>query len=258
MARKTFAIVLVVVFLAGWFSFATFLYTNQILFVSIEGVISDFQTTALSLHQAQVNRNIKAVVLYLNTPGGSAYSCIEIAKYVDNVKQVKTVIAIMGAQCASGGYYIASFATHIFTHENTITGGIGVLSVWVDMSKYYNQTGITIWHWENDEATQKDLGADWRPPNEEEQEMIQNEVNEIAKKILNDIKTNRDLTDEVIEQVATGSLFLGDEAVKLGLADGIGNIITSVEMAVSMTGLWKFIIVTPDMGDRERFLRTLF
>jgi len=258
LTKKTLAISLVIVFLAGWFLFAGFLYTNQILFIPIEGIISDFQAPILALHQAQMDPNIKAIVLYINTPGGSAYSCIEIAQYVNETKNMKPVIAILGAQCTSGGYYIASFATHIFVHENTITGGIGVLSVWVDMSEYYNQTGIKIWHWQNEEAILKDLGADWRSPTEEEQEMIQNEVNSIAKKILNDIKINRGLSDDIIEEVATGNIFLGSDAMKLGLVDEIGNIITSMEKAAYMAGLWKFIIITPEMTDQERFLSVLF
>ena len=102
------------------------------------------------------------------------------------------------------------------------------------------------------------MGADWRSPTEEEHEMIQNEVNVIAEKILDDIRTNRALSDEIIQEVATGNIFLGSNAVEMGLADEIGNIITSIEKAEDMTGLWKFIIVTPDMDDRERFLRTLF
>jgi protease-4 len=171
---------------------------------------------------------------------------------------VKPVIATLGAQCTSGGYYIASFATHIFVHENTLTGGIGVLSVWVDMSEYYNQTGIKIWHWQNEEAILKDLGAEWRSPTEEEQEMIQNEVNTIAKKILNDIKINRGLSDDVLEEVATGNVFLGSDAIRLGLVDDLGNIITSIEKAAHMVGLWKFIVVTPEMTYRERLLSALF
>lgn len=258
LTKKTLAISLVIVFLAGWFLFAGFLYTNQILLIPLEGIISDFQATILALHQAQMDPNIKAIVIYINTPGGSAYPCIEIAQYVNETKNMKPVIAILGAQGTSGGYYIASFATHIFVHENTITGGVGVLSVWVDMSEHYNQTGIKIWHWQNEEATLKDLGAEWRSPTEEEQEMIQNEVNSIAKKILNDIKINRGLSDDLIKEVATGDIFLGSDAVKLGLVDEIGNIITSMEKAVYMAGLWKFIIITPEMTDRERFLSALF
>jgi protease-4 len=256
--KKTLAISVVLVFLMGWFLFAGFLFLNQILFIPIEGTISDFQMTALALHQAQTDRNIKAVVLYINTPGGAAYPCIEIAQYVNETKNVKPVIAILGAQCTSGGYYIASFATHIFVHENTITGGIGVLSVWVDMSEYYNQTGIQIWHWQNEEATLKDFGADWRSPTEEEQAMIQNEVNSIAKKILNDIQINRELSDDIINEVATGDVFLGRDALTLGLVDDIGNIITSIEKAAQMAGLWKYIMISSNMADRDRFLSALF
>jgi protease-4 len=257
LTRKSLIICVVMVFLSGWFLFAGFLYTNQILFIPIEGVISDFQVTTLALHQAQIDDNVKAVVLYINTPGGAAYPCIEIGHYVNETKAVKPVIAVLGAQCTSGGYYIASFATNIFVHENTLTGGIGVLSVWVDMSEYYNQTGIKIWHWQNEEATLKDFGAEWRSPTEEEQDMIQNEVNMIAKKILHDIQINRDLSEDLIQIIATGDVFLGSYAMELGLVDEIGNIYISLEKAAQMVGLWKFMVCTPEMTDRERFLSAL-
>lgn len=259
--KGTFAVALVIVFLAGWFSFAWYLYTNQILVVSIEGPIVDFQATTLALYQGQVDRNVKTVILYLNTPGGLAYSCMEIGAYVKELAKVKPVIAVMGAEAASGGYYIASFATYIFTHENTITGGIGVIAVWVDLSEYYQKQGIRIWIWKTGE--EKDFGAEWRSPTKAEIESIQSEIISLFQKLLDDIKSNREssgkpLSAGVIDQVKAGSVFSGGTAVQMGLADEIGNIINAIEKAASMTRLWRFIVVTPYMDEKQKFLEALF
>lgn len=250
------AIALIVVFMAGWFSFAYFLYTNQILVVAIQGSIEDFQEPTLALHLGKIDQNVKAVILYLNTPGGLAYSCIEIANYVEALEAVKPVIAVMGQLCASGGYYIASFATHIFTRSNTITGSIGVISVWVDMSQYYRQQGINITVWTT--GSEKDFGADWRPPTEEEYSKISDAVNSTFNKIVNDIQFNRHISENDLDLVKTGATFSGDEAVQMGLADGIGDIINAIEKVIAMTGMWKSILVTPYMTEREKYLSVLF
>ena len=102
-SRGIFVLSLIGVFLLGWFSFAFYMYSNQILFVSIEGEITDFINTTLVLYQAQLDHNVKGVVLYINTPGGYADSCIEIAASVESLRQVKPVIVVLGQQATSGG-----------------------------------------------------------------------------------------------------------------------------------------------------------
>lgn len=255
-SRGKLALTIVGIFLVGWFSFSWYMYTNQILFVSIEGPIEDFQSTVLSLYQAKLDNNVKAVVLYLNTPGGLAYSCMEIGKYVKDLNTVKPVIAVMGAQATSGGYYIASFAKYIYAHENTITGGIGVIATWTDLSEYYKNQGVQIWIWKT--GSEKDFGAEWRSPTQAENASMWTEVYAIFDILIADIKNNRkSLTTTSIEAVKTGEVFTGSMAVQMGLADKIGNIIDAIGYAASKAGLWKLILVTPDMNEKEKFLAAL-
>jgi len=254
--RKHLALGAVIVFLAGWLSFSYYLYTNQILVVGIQGPIEDFQATTLALYNAKVNRNVKAVILYLNTPGGLAYSCLEIASYVKDLAKVKPVIAVMGAECASGGYYIASFANYIYTRENTITGSIGVISVWVDLSEYYERQGIKVWIWTTGE--EKDFGAEWRSPTKEENASIRATVDALFAKLVTDIKTNRGLSKEAVNIISSGAVFLGSSAVDMKLADNIGNIINAQDKAAEMARLWRFITVTQDMNEVQKFLKATF
>ena len=255
--KRFFASVLAVLFLAGWFSFAYYLFSNQILIIPIVGEVVGFEATTIALTQGKLDANVKAIILYFDTPGGSAYACMEIAKYVQDVaKTTKPVIAVLGPVCASGGYYIASFANYILTHSNTITGSIGVIAVWVDMSGYYAQQGINITVWTT--GSEKDMGADWRPPTTQEREMINSTVYSIYHTLLTDIQQNRNLSQEVLEIIKTGGTFSGSDAVELNLADAIGDIPSALVEAIRMKRLWKFIIVSSDMDDKHRFLTALF
>lgn len=254
-SKRKLALILTIVFLAGWLSYAYYQYGNQIMVIPIAGEIVSFQPTALQLYQAKVDGNVKAVILDLNTPGGYADSAMEIATYVRDLAKVKPVIAVMEDMCASGGYYIASFADYIFTHSNTVTGSIGVMAIWTDMSEYYKKQGIKIWNWTT--GSEKDLGADYRSPTPDEWKAINASVYDIFQTLLTDIQRNRNLSQATVNTVKTGAAFSGGYAVQLGLADKVGNIIDAVEEAVRRTGTLKFIITTPDMDNRQRFLRAL-
>jgi protease-4 len=223
--------------------------------VRIEGEITDFQPTALILHQARSDPRVRAVLLYLNSPGGLAHACLELAKCVGECAEVKPIIAVMGSEAASGAYFIASFASYIYTHENTITGGIGVLAVWVDLTQYYNKSGIKIWVWTT--GKEKDFGAEWRSPTSDEQAQIQNEVNELFRLIVQAIKRNRNLSEAALEEISTGRVFLGGRAVDLGLADEVGDIIDAEKKAQRLAGIWRYVVVTPELDSFSRFLKAL-
>lgn len=256
LTRVTFAIALILVFLAGWFSFAWYIYTNQILVIPIGGEIVSFQPVSLELYQAKIDQNVKAVILDLNTPGGYVDSCKEIATYVKELAKVKPVIAVMEDVCASGGYYIASFATYIFTHSNTVTGSIGVIAVWVDMSQYYKQQGINITVWKT--GSEKDYGADWRSPTKAESDAINATVHAIFQMLLKDIKQNRpNLSQDALNEISTGDTFSGSYAIQLGLADKVGNIIDAMREAATRMEMWRSIVVFPDMDEKQKFLDAL-
>jgi len=255
LSRRILVLVTILVFLGGWFSYTGYIYTNQILIVTIEGSITDFQATTYALHHAIIDPKVKAVILYFNTPGGIANSCLEIAAYVQALANVKPVVAVMGPQCGSGGYIIASFATYIFTHANTVTGGIGVFYVWVDLTEYYQKQGIKMWVFLSGE--EKDFGAEWRSPTPEERAQIQSEVNELHQELLQLIQDQRNLSSDALEEVSTGTTFSGTQAVELGLADSLGDMLSGEEKARNLAGIWRYILVTPDLVNSKRFLKAL-
>ncbi|MGP3667060.1 MAG: signal peptide peptidase SppA [Candidatus Bathyarchaeota archaeon] len=256
MNRKRFlCLVFLSIIVVGWFSFALCRYFNQIVVLTITTPIYSFQDVTTELNNALRDPSVKALVLYIESPGGYAYPCIEIAEQVKSFVEKKPLIVVMGSECASGAYYIASFATEVITYNNTITGGIGVLAIWVDLTKYYEQQGIKIWVWSTGEG--KDFGAPWRSPTEEEKASIQAEVNKIYNKIVEDIKKNRNLTSEAVEDIKTGRIVYGYEAVKIGLADKVGNINTAIDDAAKISGLTLYMVVPSTMDSNTRFLRAL-
>jgi len=253
--KKILCLIFLAVIFAGWFSFALYRYLNQIVILSITTPIYSFQDVTFELNNALRDPNVKALILYVDSPGGYAYPCIEIAEQVKNFVKEKPLIAVMGSECASGAYYIASFATEVITYNNTITGGIGVLAIWVDLTKYYEEQGIKVWVWST--GKEKDFGAPWRSPTEEEKASIQAEVDRIFNKIMEDIKKNRDLTPEVAEDVGSGRIIYGYEAVEMGLADKVGDINTAIDDAAKISGLTLYIVVPSTMDSKARFLRAL-
>lgn len=256
--RKVLLWIVLTILLIGWFCFGALRYTSQIVVVPIVGQVYGFEPYTSTLRLAREDPYVKGVILYFETPGGLAYPCIEIAEEVRTLREVKPVYAVMGGECTSGGYYIASFAEKIYTRKNTITGGVGVLAIWMDYSKYYEKQGIKVWVWST--GREKDFGAPWRPPTEEEKAKIQAEVDRIFNKLLEDIKTNREkLTLEGLEKLKTGKIFLGDKAVKLGLADKIGTIHEAIEDLANLCKLQKplYITVPANMDYRLRFLHAL-
>ncbi len=253
--KKSAIVLVVIIIIAAWIGIATYRYANQIVIINIQGEIYEFQNIASQLYAAQIDPNVKIVILYIDSPGGSAYSCLELGNYVNSLALIKPVIAVTGTMCASGAYYIASFATEIITSENALTGGIGAIALWIDLSKYYEKEGIEIWVWTTGE--QKDFGAPWKSPSPEDQQKIQENIDYIFERILTDIQRNRNLSAEDLEEVKSGDIYLGMEAIDFGLADKIGNIYTAIDDAVEKANLTSYIIVPSSVDNKIKFLHAL-
>ena len=221
---------------------------RQIGVVQIVGPIYSFGELADQIGAAESDPRIRGLVLYLNSPGGGAYACMEVRRYVENM--TKPNIAIMDEVAASGAYYIGSAADEILAHASTITGSIGVISVWEDYSKWLENEGIAFHVWKSGQA--KDLYEPWRSPTQEENETIQREIDEIYEELIADIARGRpNMTVEDVRMVANGSVYTGLEALEKGLIDGIGDYSASVKKLASRVKVRRYITRDMSMGDRE-------
>ena len=242
------AVIIIISYVGAGLS-ATYLQMGkQLGYVQLVGPIYTFGDITDQIGYAEDDPRIKALVLFVNSPGGGAYACMEIRRYIENMS--KPNIAVIDELGASGAYYIASAADEIMAHANTITGSIGVISVWEDYSVYLENEGIKFHVWKSGEA--KDLYEPWRSPTAEENETIQKNLDEIYDVLVEDIARGRpNLTVEETRMVANGSIYTGIEALELGLVDELGDYRLAVKRATSRVGLNRYLTRDLALSDRE-------
>jgi len=191
-----------------------------------------------ALRDARLNDNIKAVVFRVNSPGGSSLASDVIWREVMLTKKAKPVIVSMGDYAASGGYYISCAADSIFAEPNTITGSIGIFAVLPNMQKFFNKLGVTF----DGVKTGKyaDLGDISRPLTPEERDILQNEVNHGYDDFTKAVASGRKKTQEYINSIGQGRVWTGEQAIKIGLVDRLGNISDAIKSAAKMAGLKNY------------------
>jgi protease-4 len=179
--------------------------------------------------------DVKAVVLRVNSPGGSATASEIIQREVRLTGEVKPVIVSMGNVAASGGYWIVTDANRIFAEPNTITGSIGVFGQLLNLQKLANNNGIT---WDVVKTGKyADTQTVSRPKSPQELAIIQSSVNRIYDMFLSKVAQGRKLPQQNVEQIAQGRVWSGIAAKQIGLVDEIGGLDTAIEYAAKQAKL---------------------
>src|ERR1051325_8357846 len=195
-----------------------------------------------TIRQARMDSSIKAIVLRVNSPGGSALASDVIWREVMLTKKIKPVIVSMGDVAASGGYYISCAANRIFAQPNTITGSIGVFGILPSFQKTLNnKLGITI----DTVNTNKHsaLGTLLLPLSEEEGTVIQKGVEDIYSVFISRVASGRNMKTADVDSIGQGRVWAGKDAVKIGLVDELGGIDDAIKYAAKSCGLDKYRIV---------------
>ena len=195
-------------------------------------------TIVKAINKAKDDSTIKAVVLRVNSPGGSALASDVIWRSVEKTKEIKPVIVSMGDVAASGGYYISCGANRIFAESNTITGSIGVFGVIPNLGRMMkNKIGITFDRVEtNDHAAFTMFDA----LDKKELSIFQKGVDEIYETFISKVAMGRDgLKKSDVHQIAMGRVWSGKEALDLELVDEIGNLETAINFAANKVGIDK-------------------
>ncbi len=196
-----------------------------------------------ALRKVREDSKVKAVVLRVNSPGGSSIASDVIWREVMLIKKVKPIIVSMGDYAASGGYYISCAADSIIAEPNTITGSIGIFAVLPNMQKFFNdKLGITF----DGVKTGKyaDLGDVSRPLTAEERGILQTEVNRGYDDFTKAVATGRHKTQAYINSIGQGRVWTGEQAIKLGLVDRLGNINDAVKSAAKMARVKNYKLVS--------------
>jgi protease-4 len=201
------------------------------------------ETISKALRKVRLDDKVKAVVLRVNSPGGSSLASDVIWREVMLTHQAKPIIVSMGDYAASGGYYISCAADSIFAEPNTITGSIGIFAILPNMQKLFNdKLGITF----DGVTTGKyaDIGDNARPLTPEERAILQNQVNHGYDEFTKAVATGRHKTQAYINSIGQGRVWTGEQAIKNGLVDRLGNINDAVACAAKKAGLKNYKLVT--------------
>jgi protease-4 len=196
-----------------------------------------------ALRKVRLDDKVKAVVLRINSPGGSSLASDVIWREVLLTKKVKPIIVSMGDVAASGGYYIACAADSIIAEPNTITGSIGIFAIIPNLQKLFNnKLGITF----DGVKTGKyaDLGDVSRPLSPEEKAIIQNSVNRGYDDFTKAVAKGRHKTPAYIDSIGQGRVWTGTQAIKIGLVDRLGNINDAIHSAAKMANIKGYKLVS--------------
>ncbi|MBP6066437.1 signal peptide peptidase SppA [Bacteroides sp.] len=220
--------------------------------VSEEGIVGS--KVIRDLRKLKEDDDVKAVVLRVNSPGGSAFASEQIWHAVKELKSKKPVIVSMGGYAASGGYYISCIADSIVAEPTTLTGSIGIFGMFPDVKGLADKVGITY----DVVKTNKfaDFGNIMRPLNAEEQALMQMMIARGYNLFVSRCAEGRQMTKEAIEKVAEGRVWTGETAKQLGLVDELGGIDKALDMAVKKADIESYTVVS--YPDKEDFLTSLF
>lgn len=181
------------------------------------------------------DRGVKAVVLRVNSPGGSAFASEEILMALRELNKKKPVIVSMGNLAASGGYYISSIGGPILADKTTITGSIGVLGAKFVMRGFYEKLGFSADYVKR--GKHSDAFSTWRPFDEEEKLLFQKEIEWFYDKFLRRVSEARGLSKDSVHTIAQGRVWMGVDARKIGLVDRIGGLLDAIELAKDRVGI---------------------
>lgn len=188
------------------------------------------------LRKLREDKNVKAVVLRVNSGGGSAYASEQIWREVELLREEKPVVVSMGGMAASGGYYISCGANQIYAEPTTLTGSIGIFGMIPDMSTLITQkVGVKFDVVKTNALS--DLGAMGRPMNAEESQLMQSMVERGYETFTGRVAIGRKMDIEKVKEIAEGRVWTGEQAKQLGLVDQLGNLDAAIKAAAQLAKL---------------------
>jgi len=223
---------------------------GQVALIRVEGVItggrgssSPFgdasagaETIVDLLERFRRDDSVRAAVIRINSPGGSAAGSQEIYQEIQKVRRDgKKITVSMGDVAASGGYYIACAGDRIIADPATITGSIGVIMQTADMSKLFEKIGIDFGTIKS--GPHKDMGSSSRPLTPEEKALLQNMINDVYDQFLTDVSTGRKIPKAEVRKLADGRIYTGRQAVGNKLVDKLGSMDDALKAAAKDAGI---------------------
>jgi len=229
--------------------------TDKVGIIEVAGTITDSKDFLHNIKQFREEPSIKAIVVRIDSPGGSVGPSQEIYREIRKTVETKPVIASLGAVAASGGYYIAAGTDGIVANPGTITGSIGVIMGFTNFREILKKIGLVPVVVKSGEY--KDMGSPVREMTASEQRILQDLVDSIHRQFVGDVAKGRKMDVDKLNALADGRIFTGKEAQTLGLVDRIGNLEDSIEWAGRKGGITGKISVVYAPEKRFTWLKYL-
>lgn len=245
-----FAVFLIVsgVFFLHSGSRTPFLSTGVVGVVELKGVIMDSKRVLAKLEQLEESDRVKAVVLRLNSPGGSVAPSQEIYQAVRNYK--KPLVVSMASVAASGAYYIACGAKKVFANPGTLTGSIGVIMPFANLEKLYEWAKVQRYSIKT--GKYKDTGSEYRAMTSDEHALLQTVLDDVLLQFKKAVSSGRNLSLEEVTAVADGRILSGQQAKAAHLVDELGTLQDAIDEAGRLGSIkGKPHVVYPDKQHRS-------
>lgn len=199
--------------------------------------VAGSDTIIQQIKKAAENKRARAILVRINSPGGSAAASEEIYRELMALRKDKPIVISMGDVAASGGYYIASAGHQIYCNAGTLTGSIGVISAHMDLSKLMQKIGAGFDVTKSGEF--KDMGIPSRPSTAREKALMQNLIMDVYDQFVTAVADGRStegrkMTKEQVKKLADGRIYTGRQALKVGLVDEIGGFQQAFDKAAKM------------------------
>lgn len=225
--------------------------TSSLSVDEIEGIASD--KVIKDLRKLQKDKNVKAVVLRVNSGGGSLFASEQIWYAVEELKKEKPVVVSMGDYAASGGYFISCNADWIVAEPTTLTGSIGIFGIIANVEKLTNTLGVNFDIVKTNKFS--DFGALGRGINHDEKTLLQAYINNGYDLFVRRCAEGRNMTKEQIDQIGQGRIWTGAKALELGLIDELGGIDKALEVAIKKADIESYTIL--NYPEKVGFLTSL-
>lgn len=228
---------LLVVFAAGLLSDCSVFVPggDKIGILEVRGTIVDAQQIVAKIADFRDSRNIKAVVLRVDSPGGGVAPSQEIHAELKRLAQEKPLIISMGSVAASGGYYLAIAGEHLFANPGTITGSIGVIMSFPDYRDLMGKIGVKTEVVKSGQF--KDIGSSSREFSAADRELLQGMIDDVHAQFVQAISDDRNIPLDRLRPYVDGRIITGRQALSLGLIDEIGTMTDAVRYAAKVSGL---------------------
>jgi protease-4 len=248
MRKITIIICIATLILLGAISTSCGIVENKVAVISLSGPVQPngsglfFGGSVISpefvrsqLKRAKDDTAVKAIVIQVESPGGSAAASQEILEEIEKVE--KPIVVSFGDLAASGGYYISAKADKIVALPATLTGSIGVISEMPNLKGLFEKLGIKMEVFTA--GKHKDMYAGLRELTPEEKVIMQEMTDQLYDQFVQVVAEGRNLSEDKVRELATGQLYTGVQAKELGLVDELGGLNTAIDLAASLAGIEK-------------------